>query len=521
MNPTRRTRRLSLTLAALAAALALPACPATLASAAGPAAQAPAWVLPAPLYAPLTSDTSFTEKSGDVVFAQITVTLHAGEKRRVFGRLEATANHTPGEWLATAVRCMDSTGGQSGVAAWPGTNHEGTKGAYTPPGHLVLSPSLLFTAPTAGTYHCQLIAYTSSNGDPPPSSDYQVTALKADLSGYGGTWLKVSSSDEAGAQWWQNPPCDSNGKWATCKYLGVSQELQIFQNDGTPLQMWQAAANATAASVNATVEVTVCDHNTSSCPANHQGTSAGSTVLTHLELDQLNPGGDICQRNQTQDQTYPLDDTGHHYSLSYQLTNAPISATCGGSRLFAMYVYIKDVAGNPIKIDGARCDTDDEMYCVKHPEAQTEAQTDAYAFNSTFYTTVHVPNVLGSSQAAATQAITAADLSVGTISDVVNPAPAGTVISQNSPGGTVEPIGSPVNLTVSLGAATVPDVTGLTQSPAVAQIHAAGLTVGAIAHPNTCIDPGIVQTQHPAPGTTVAPGSAVNITIPTCNGPPQ
>jgi len=184
--------------------------------------------------------------------------------------------------------------------------------------------------------------------------------------------------------------------------------------------------------------------------------------------------------------------------------------------LFAVFVYIKHVSGVPVKIDGARCDID-------KPDCKpTEAQTDAYAFNSAFdTTTTTVPNVVGSSQAAATQAITAADLSVGTVSDVVNRAPAGTVISQNSPGGTVEPIQSPVSLTVSLGAATVPDVTGLTQSPAVAQIHAAGLTVGAIAHPNTCIDPGIVQTQHPAPGTTVAPGSAVNITIPTCNGPPQ
>jgi hypothetical protein len=435
----------------------------------------------------------------------------------VVGRLETTANQTPGEWLDTAVKCLDSTGKQSGVAASAGTNHEGADGPYAPPGHLVLYPSLLFTAPSAGTYHCQLIADTGTFGDP-PIPGYLVTALPADLSGYGGTWLKVSSSDETGAQWWQNPPCDTNGTEETCNYLGVGQELQIFQNDGSPPQMWQAAPSATAASVNATVEVTVCYHQTTSCLDNHEGGTGGSTVLTYLELDQLDPGGAICQVTRTPDETIPLDARGHHHSLSYQLTNVPISATCGGSRLFTMYVYIKDVAGNPIKIDGGLCAIDKGCGMT---EPVIEAQTGAYAFNSTFSTTVHVPPVVGSSQAAATQAITAADLSVGTVSDVVNPAPAGTVTSQNSPGGTVEPIGSPVNLTVSLGAATVPNVQGLTQSPAVARILAAGLTVGAIAHPNTCIDPGIVYTQHPAAGTTVAPGSAVNITIPTCNGPPQ
>ena len=503
MNPLRRTRRLSLTLAGLAAALALPACPAALASAAGPVAPVPRSVLLAPLYAPLALNTSFGE-GRDWTLVHITVTLRAGEKRRVVGRLETTANRTPGEWLATAVRCVDSSGYKSGIAAWTGTNHEGTDGPYTPQGHLVLHPSLLFTAPSAGTYRCELIAET--NGDK-PDPKYRVTAVRAGA-GSGGTWLQVSSSDEAGAQWWQNPDCDSDGTEPTCSYIGGSQELRIFQNDGTPLQMWSAAPSATAASVSATVEVTVCYHQTSSCPDNHEGGTGGSTVLTHLELDQLGPGLDICQVTKTPDVTIPLDALGHHHSLSYQLTNAPISATCGGSRLFAVFVYIKHVSGVPVKIDGTR------------PE-EHEAQTDAYAYNSTFDTTATVPNVLGSSQTAAAQAITAAGLSIGTVSPVVNRAPAGTVISQNSPGGTVEPIHSPVNLTVSLGAATVPDVLGLTQSPAVAQIHAAGLTVGTIAHPNTCIDPEIVQFQHPAAGTTVAPGSAVNITIPTCNGPPQ
>ena len=86
---------------------------------------------------------------------------------------------------------------------------------------------------------------------------------------------------------------------------------------------------------------------------------------------------------------------------------------------------------------------------------------------------------------------------------------------------TVEPRHSPVDLTVSVGAATVPGRTGPDRVPGVAEIRAAGLAVGTIAHPNTCIDPGTVQTQHPAGGTTVALRSAVNITIRACNCRPE
>src|SRR5262249_25112012 len=96
MNPPRPPRRLPLARPALASARALPACLAALASAAGPVAPVPRSVLLAPLYAPLALNTSFGE-GRDWTLVHITVTLRAGEKRRVVGRLETTANRTPGE----------------------------------------------------------------------------------------------------------------------------------------------------------------------------------------------------------------------------------------------------------------------------------------------------------------------------------------------------------------------------------------------------------------------------------------
>jgi hypothetical protein len=65
---------------------------------------------------------------------------------------------------------------------------------------------------------------------------------------------------------------------------------------------------------------------------------------------------------------------------------------------------------------------------------------------------------------------------------------------------------------------TVPNVMGEIERDAVREIHAAGLTVGAISHINNCVDPGTVQVQNPRGGTTVAQGSAVRITISTCTG---
>jgi beta-lactam-binding protein with PASTA domain len=65
---------------------------------------------------------------------------------------------------------------------------------------------------------------------------------------------------------------------------------------------------------------------------------------------------------------------------------------------------------------------------------------------------------------------------------------------------------------------TVPDVLGDTEEDAVAEIHAAGLTVSNISHINNCVDPGTVQVQNPKGGTAMAQGSTVHITISSCTG---
>jgi beta-lactam-binding protein with PASTA domain len=86
------------------------------------------------------------------------------------------------------------------------------------------------------------------------------------------------------------------------------------------------------------------------------------------------------------------------------------------------------------------------------------------------------------------------------------------VLAQNSPAGTVEPVRSPVNLTVSLGAVTVPTLNSLSLAEATHTLNGLGLAVG-ISYQAACIEPGNVIAQTPDPGVVVAPGSTVRITV--------
>ncbi|HYU84101.1 MAG TPA: PASTA domain-containing protein, partial [Kribbellaceae bacterium] len=64
----------------------------------------------------------------------------------------------------------------------------------------------------------------------------------------------------------------------------------------------------------------------------------------------------------------------------------------------------------------------------------------------------------------------------------------------------------------------VPNVLSFDLSSAANAITATGLAVGTVGSTDNCVDPGTVQVQNPSGGTAVAPGSAVNLTISTCNG---
>jgi beta-lactam-binding protein with PASTA domain len=133
-----------------------------------------------------------------------------------------------------------------------------------------------------------------------------------------------------------------------------------------------------------------------------------------------------------------------------------------------------------------------------------------------------VPGVVGATQAAATAAITAAGLTVGTVTTANSATPAGIVLSQAPPAGTSAAPGTAIALTVSLGPALriVPPVAGLTQAAATTAIQNAGLTLGVVTTESSAtIALGNAIRTSPIAGTALAPGSAVALVV--SSGAPQ
>lgn len=130
---------------------------------------------------------------------------------------------------------------------------------------------------------------------------------------------------------------------------------------------------------------------------------------------------------------------------------------------------------------------------------------------------VTVPKLEGLTQTSAVAAITAASLSVGTITQQnSNTIIKGNVVSQDQPIGSSLAQGSPVNLVISSGPemATVPNVEGLTQAAATTAINAAKLKVGTIAQQTgSTVVPGKVISQDPVGGGSVVQDSPVNLVI--------
>jgi beta-lactam-binding protein with PASTA domain len=128
-----------------------------------------------------------------------------------------------------------------------------------------------------------------------------------------------------------------------------------------------------------------------------------------------------------------------------------------------------------------------------------------------------VPDVVGMTREAADSALAAADLRTGTVTEQFSETvPAGTVISQNPAAGTRVRRGSAVDLAVSKGPerVSVPDVVGMTEAAAEAALTTARLTVGNVTQEyHETVPAGTVISQNPAAGTSVAPGTAVDLVV--------
>jgi serine/threonine-protein kinase len=128
---------------------------------------------------------------------------------------------------------------------------------------------------------------------------------------------------------------------------------------------------------------------------------------------------------------------------------------------------------------------------------------------------VIVPNEIGSTFESANSALLGAGFAVKR-RDVESDQPKDTVVDQSPAGGTYQPPGATVTLTVSKGptTSTVPDVTSLAQADAINQLKASGFKVSVVSQPvNDPDQDGIVQTQDPTGNAKAPPGSTVTIAV--------
>jgi hypothetical protein len=145
--------------------------------------------------------------------------------------------------------------------------------------------------------------------------------------------------------------------------------------------------------------------------------------------------------------------------------------------------------------------------------------SDVYSFTVAVGLPIAVPNLTGSSQAAADATIRAAGLTVAPVATQYSTTvPLGNVISQLPLPSTLVAADAPVYLLVSAGLepVTVPNLSGLSQADATTLLASKGLVLGSVAlAPSNTAAPHTVMAQSPLPGSVVGETSAVDITVST------
>jgi serine/threonine-protein kinase len=171
------------------------------------------------------------------------------------------------------------------------------------------------------------------------------------------------------------------------------------------------------------------------------------------------------------------------------------------------------------------------VVCSQNPKAGSHLQpgktvtlyTAPTVTPTTTVATASVPNVATETTTAACNAINNAGFTCGSTSTTASELPVNTVVSTNPAAGTTQPKGTTINLVLSSGPASVnaPDVVGMTLAQAEQTIQnppnnlsdqPTCQTPGTTANPT---DPVVAQT--PSGGTSVSPGSSIQLTV-ACSG---
>jgi hypothetical protein len=124
-----------------------------------------------------------------------------------------------------------------------------------------------------------------------------------------------------------------------------------------------------------------------------------------------------------------------------------------------------------------------------------------------------VPNLIGSTQNAATTTLTSVGLTLGAVTTAASLAPVGTIIATSLAAGTAAQIGSAASIIVSSGGVAVPSLIGIPEDWAVNAIQTAGLVWQGSSTGYSDVRAHQVTWQIPAAGTVVAPGTGVRLSV--------
>ena len=110
-------------------------------------------------------------------------------------------------------------------------------------------------------------------------------------------------------------------------------------------------------------------------------------------------------------------------------------------------------------------------------------------------------------------ALSDANLQLGTIKEKASSQPTGYVLAQDPPEGTQVEAGSMIAISVSSGQVRVPAVIGVSVAQARSDLVQAGLDAQIVEQLDDTVPTGTVLAQSPLPGTAVARGTVVPITV--------
>lgn len=110
-------------------------------------------------------------------------------------------------------------------------------------------------------------------------------------------------------------------------------------------------------------------------------------------------------------------------------------------------------------------------------------------------------------------ALTDTKLTLGRVDIKDSDKPEGTVISQSIPAATTVDVGTRIDITISSGKLSVPDVVGMTKTQARNELINLGFTVDVVTKEDGTVEPNTVLSQTPAPKSLSKKGTTVTITV--------